>query len=379
MNPGLAALRPYPMVELAQRKAALRAAGAEVFDFGTGDPVEPTWSAIREAARSAVPTISQYPTVAGPAPLRAAIAAYLARRFAVTCDPERAILPTAGSKEAIFHLPLAFLDPADGRDTVVYGTPAYPVYEQGTRFAHGRPYPVVLEAARGFRLELERLPGEVLERTRIAWFNYPHNPTGAGVDRAWLRAEHACCRAHGILMACDECYVDLWFEDAPAPPSVLEVAEQGVLALHSCSKRSGMTGYRSGFIAGDPELVATYRRWRAAMGVASPVMVTSAATVAWKDDDHVAERRAAFAAKREILAEGLLERGIEVLPSPAGLYLWARVPGDGDADAYASRCLEAGIVISPGGFFGPGGDGFFRLALVPTVDDCRRALARWPA
>lgn len=378
MNPALRALRPYPMAELQRLRSELRARGIDLFDFGTGDPIEPTPALVRDALRAAVPEVSRYPTVAGTPQLRAAAAGYCARRFGVRLDPDAQILPSAGSKEAIFHLALAVLDPAEERDTVVYGTPAYPVYQAGALFAGGREHPVVLERARGWRLELERLDEPVLRRTRIAWLNYPHNPTGACVDRAYLAAQAALCRERGILLACDECYADLWYDDAAAPPSVLEVAQEGVLAFHSCSKRSGMTGYRSGFVAGDPALIAEYRRWRAAMGVASPAFVEAAAAAAWGDDAHVAERRAAFAAKRALLAAGLRERGIDIEAAGAGLYLWAHVPGGGDADAYAARCLERGIVISPGGFFGPGGEGMFRCALVPSLEDCRRALEVWP-
>jgi len=379
MNPALRALKPYPMAELQARKDALRAAGTEIHDFGTGDPIEPTPAFIPAAMRAAVPTVSQYPSVAGTPALRQAVAGYVQRRFAVTVDPSTQVLPSAGSKEAIFHLALAFLDPASGRDLVVFGTPAYPVYESSALFAGGRPHPVVLQRAHGFRLDLSALPAAELKRTAIAWLNYPHNPTGACVDLGYLRAQVEVCQAHGILLASDECYQDLWFFDAAAPPSVLQVATQGVLAFHSCSKRSGMTGYRSGFIAGDAGLIAAFRRWRVHMGVGSPAFVEAAGAAAWADDQHAAERRGIFAAKHRLLSDGLTAKGIRILPSSAGLYLWAEVPADSSADQYAARCLERGIVISPGGFFGAGGEGFFRLALVPSLADCTRALAIWPA
>ena len=140
-----------------------------------------------------------------------------------------------------------------------------------------------------------------------------------------------------------------------------------------------MTGYRSGFIAGDAALIADLRSWRVHMGVGSPAFVEAAGAAAWADDDHVALRRAVFADKYAVLAEGLRAKGIRILPSEAGLYLWAEVPGDGDADRYAAACLERGLVISPGSFFGPGGEGWFRLALVPTVAQCRLALTLWPS
>ncbi len=381
MNPVLAALKPYPMAQLQARKAELVKAGRTVFDFGTGDPLEPTPSFIPDALREAVPTISQYPSVAGTKALRTAVAGYLQRRFAVIVDPETQILPSAGSKEAIFHLGLAFLDPATAKKAVVYGVPGYPVYQSSALFVGGEDHPIVLERSRGYRLELERLPREVLARTAIAWLNYPHNPTGACVDTGYLAAQLACAREHGILLASDECYQDLWFGDAATPPSALQVAgpeAKGLLVFHSCSKRSGMTGYRSGFVAGDAALIKAYRGWRAHFGVGSPAFIELAASKAWADDAHAAERRVIFAEKYRVLVEGLHAKGIETLPSQAGLYIWAKAPG-GDADAYAARCLDAGIVVSPGAFFGAGGEGWFRLALVPTVADCRVALAAWPA
>ena len=381
MNPALRALKPYPMAQLQARKAAVIKAGKRVFDFGTGDPVEPTPPFIPEALKSAVPTISQYPSVAGTASLRSAVAGYAQRRFGVTLDAATQVLPSAGSKEAIFHLALAFLDPTSDKSAVVFGTPGYPVYESGALFAGGESIPVVLNRAQGYRLELERLPAEVLARTAIVWLNYPHNPTGACVDLGYLAAQLAVCRAHGILLASDECYQDLWFGDAAMPPSALQVAGpdlRGMLAFHSCSKRSGMTGYRTGFIAGDAALISLFRGWRAHFGVGSPAFIEQAAAAAWNDDAHAAERRTVFAKKYQVLADGLRALGIQTLPSQAGLYIWAQVPGGEHAEAYATRCLDAGIVVSPGGFFGAGADDWFRLALVPTLDECRAALAAWP-
>ena len=376
MFPAVRALKPYPMAQLQGRKAALAKAGVTIYDFGTGDPLEPTPSFIPEALRQSLPVISQYPSVAGTPKLRQAAADYLLRRYGVIIDPGSQILPSAGSKEAIFRL-----DASTGRDTVIHGTPGYPVYQSGALFAGGREHQVVLERAQGYRLDLTKLSSEVLDRTAVAWLNYPHNPTGACVDVPYYRAQLEACRAHGIILASDECYQDLWFDGAEPPPSALQATEgnlSGLLVFHSCSKRSGMTGYRSGFIAGDPVLIAAYRGWRAHFGVGSPAFIESAAAFAWQDDRHVAERRTAFAAKYQCLSEGLTAKGIEILPSRAGLYLWAQVPHNGDADSYAQACLERGIVISPGGFFGAGGEGWFRLALVPSLADCRQALATWP-
>ncbi len=387
MNPTLLAQKPYPMAELQARKAALVQAGKTVFDFGTGDPIEPTPAFIPAALKAAVPSTSQYPSVAGTPALREAAAGYLRRRFGVTVNPTTQLLPSAGSKEAIFHLPLAIVDPAKDKRTVIWGTPGYPVYESGALFVGGVSHPIVLERSNGYRLDLERLPTELLQRTALVWLNYPHNPTGACVDDAYYATQLAICRAHGIVLASDECYQDLWFSDAPlspksGPPSALQAAGddlRNLLVFHSCSKRSGMTGYRSGFVAGDAALIQAYRGWRAHFGVGSPAFIEQAAAAAWRDDAHADERRAIFARKYHLLADGLSAKGIEILPSEAGLYLWAKPPAGITADAYADRCLAAGIVISPGGFFGNGGDGWFRLALVPGLAACAEALGRWPS
>ncbi len=379
MNPALRALKPYPMAELQARKAAVIASGKKVYDFGTGDPIEPTPTFIINALKASVPTISQYPSVAGTPQLRQAVSAYLKRRFGSDINPDTQILPAAGSKEAIFHLPLAFLDANSQKNIVIYGTPGYPVYQAGALFSGGNEFPVQLTPANGYRLELQNINTDILERTAIVWINYPHNPTGACVEKSYYKEQLAICNKYNIILASDECYQDMWFGSTTPPPSLLEVGYSGALVFHSCSKRSGMTGYRSGFIAGDPTLIASYRRWRAAMGVGSPAFIEMAAAAAWSDDQHAQERRKAFSEKYKLLADGLAKKGITVLPSQAGLYVWAKVPHELSADNYAARCLEAGIVISPGGFFGPGAENCFRLAVVPSLADCEAALAIWPS
>ncbi len=223
------------------------------------------------------------------------------------------------------------------------------------------------------------MPPAVLDETRLLWVNYPHNPTGKVVGRAYYERLVAGCRAHGIVLASDECYVDLAFDAEAA--SVLQVATKGVLAFFSLSKRSGMTGYRSGFVAGDPELIALYQKFRAFMGVAGPEFVQAAATAAWSDDRHVEARRAVFKAKRDLVLPRLRRLGYEVGASEGTFFLWLRVPPGGrdrgDAHAHAARLLEAGIIVSPGDAFGPGGEGYVRVALVPPIDRCREALSVW--
>ena len=377
INPALAELGGYPLARLQDLANQLRADGEPLHDFSIGDPDEPTPEVIRRALIDAVGPVSRYPTAAGRRELRTAVAGWLARRHDVEVDADRHVLPSAGSKEAIFHLPLAVLDPQGPRRHVLYGTPGYPVYERGTSFAGGIPDPVVLRAQDGWRLSLAELPPERLQRACLAWINHPHNPTGATVDLGWYREQVAAAREHDVLLASDECYQELWF-DAPAP-SVLEACEgdlSGVLAFVSLSKRSGMTGYRSGAIVGDPELIDRLRLLRPNIGTAAPDFVQAAAVAAWDDQSHVDERRQVFAAKRGVVLPFLEDRDIEVSGSAATFYVWFAAPGGDDA-AYAEALLRERIVASPGRAFGEGGEGWLRLALVPTVDGCRDAVARW--
>jgi succinyldiaminopimelate transaminase len=321
--------------------------------------------------------VSRYPTAAGQRELRVAMADWIARRHGATVDPDAEVLPSAGSKEAIFHLPLAVVDPASAKRTVVWGDPGYPVYDRGTVFAGGTSHPVVLTHEGGWRLDLAELPTDLLDRTAIAWINYPHNPTGATTDLDHLRRQVEVARRHDVLLCSDECYQEVWF-DAPAP-SVLEVCDgdlTNVLAFVSLSKRSGMTGYRAGGMIGDPEMIRRLRLLRPNIGTAAPDFVQRAATAAWGDQAHVDERREIFAAKREVVLGFLRDAGIEVSGSDATFYVWFRAPGGDDA-AYAEALVGERIVASPGRSFGGGGQGWLRLALVPTVEGCRRAVARW--
>src|SRR5207302_2144130 len=251
----VAAPAAYFTLALDQAKEDLARRGVPIFDFGVGDPNEPTPEFIRQALIDAIDPVSQYPTVVGQRRLRQAIAGWAQRRLDVTLDPDTQVLPASGSKEAIFHLPLAVVAPDEKRRRIVYPSPSYPVYDGSARYAQCTAHPVALSEANGYRLELDSLGPRVLRETRIAWINYPHNPTGASVDLDYLRRQVEIARAYDILLCADDCYLDLYFTDEP-PPAVLQVTQTGVLSFGSLSKRSGMTGYRSGHIAGEASVIA---------------------------------------------------------------------------------------------------------------------------
>jgi LL-diaminopimelate aminotransferase len=374
LNPVLAHLPAYPLARLDERRQELEDRGTRLFDFGTGDPREPTDEKIRQALIEGVPEVSQYPSVAGTRELREAFVSFMRRRHGVTLNPDTEVLPAAGSKEAIFHAPLAFLHPSHERRGVAYGTPGYPVYERGSLFAGGEPLPVRLRKESGFLLTTSSLgPAKV----RILWINYPHNPTGATAPHSYLEEVASFCREYDVLLFSDECYNDIYSGDPP--PSILEVTKERTLAFVSLSKRSGITGYRSAMMAGDPELITALKKLRPSVGVASSAFVQKAATVAWNDDAHVEERNRVFGEKRTLFLNFFERAGFRWSPTNASLYLWVEVPEGygGDDEAYALRLLEEGIIVAPGSSFGPGGEGYFRVALVPSLKECEEAVARW--
>ncbi|MBW3664125.1 MAG: succinyldiaminopimelate transaminase [Actinobacteria bacterium] len=376
-NPALRRLGGYPLARLQDLAEDLRASGATVHDFSIGDPDEPTPSFIRQALVDDLGPVSRYPTATGRVALREAIASWVGRRHGVTIDPDVHVLPTSGSKEAIFHLPLAVIDPHGSRRHVLWGDPGYPVYGRGALFAGGESDPVTLTHADGWLLDLGALDHDRLDRACIAWVNYPHNPTGAAADRAYLADQVGVARDRDVLLCSDECYQEVWF-DEPAP-SVLEACGDdltGVLAFVSLSKRSGMTGYRCGAVIGDPELIARLRVLRPNIGAAPPGFVQAAAAAAWADQEHVDERRAVFAAKRDVVLSFLDRAGMTVSGSAATFYVWFRAPNGDDVD-YCEALLKERIVASPGRSFGDGGAGWIRLALVPTVEACRDAVGSW--
>ncbi len=372
LNPVLEELGNYPIATVRQRAVDRAEAGLPVIDFSIGDPREPTPAFIADALRDAVPEVSQYPTAAGKAALRETIAHYVQRRFGVAVDAATQVIPTSGSKEAIFNTPFAFIDRNAG-DAVVFPSPGYPVYERGAAFAGAELRPIVL--ADDFVLRAGDIDDRVWDAAKLVWTCTPHNPSGAVTSRSDLADLYERCRASGAMLLSDECYSDTYEDEAypDGPASVLQVADRdlgGMLVFLSLSKRSGMTGYRSGAIVGDADAIAALKLLRSTTGTASPDFVQSAAIAAWSDDGHAADRRTLFTSKRRILERSFDELGIEIVASRAGLYLWVRV---GDDLGVTDQLLDAGIVVSPGRFFGEGGEGFIRLALVPTLEECQVA------
>jgi succinyldiaminopimelate transaminase len=375
LSPVLQAQTTYPFVRLDEAKERVAARGVELVDFGMGDPRERTDPRIQQALADALPATEGYPRAQGLRELREAIARWCRRRFGVELDPEREVIPTYGSKEAIFSFAQVVVDPGAGRTVVVTTEPGYPVPERGAAFAHAEVVRLPLLEANAFLPDLEAVAEETWRRAAVVWVNYPNNPTGATAPLAFYERLAELAREHEFVLASDEAYSELWFDEPPR--SALEVRDGARVAVfNSLSKRSSMTGYRSAFVAGDAEIVAALRAFRPNVGTAPQEFVQRASVVAWDDEQHVERNRALYARKRALLLELFARKGVNVAGSRATIYLWVEVPGDESSEAFAERLLEAGVVVTPGSYLGDAGEGYVRFALVPTEEECRRAVER---
>jgi acetylornithine aminotransferase len=374
ISPVLERQTTYPFVRLHEAARRVEARGVEVIDFGMGDPREATDPLIREALVAGLRERMGYPLAQGLPELREAIAGWARRRFGVDLDPHAQVLPTRGSKEAIFSFAQVVVDLERGKDSVAYTEPGYPVYERGALFAHARPLALPLLEENGFLPDLDAVDDDTWSRLAAVWVNYPNNPTCATAPLAFYERLAGLAREHGFVLASDEAYTELWFEEPPS--SALQLGDlTNVAVFNTLSKRSSMTGYRSGFVAGDPELIAALRAFRPTIGTAPQEFVQRASVVAWGDEAHVERTRELYARKRTLFLDFFARKGARVAGSAATMYLWLEAPNGETSEGFAERLLEHGVLVAPGSYLGAAGEGYVRLALVPSEDDCRRAIA----
>jgi acetylornithine aminotransferase len=373
VSPILERQATYPFVRLNEAARRVADAGVTVIDFGMGDPREPTDPLIQRALVDGLRERMGYPAAVGLPELREAIAAWAARRFEAALDPDTEVIPTLGSKEAIFSFALVVADPEGGKDTVAYTDPGYPVYERGALFARARPLALPLREEQGFLPDLDAIDDHTWSRLAVFWVNYPNNPTCATAPLAFYERLAELAREHGFVLASDEAYTELWFDEPPV--SALQLHDRtNVVVFNTLSKRSSMTGYRSGFAAGDPALIAALKAFRPTVGTAPQEFVQRASVVAWGDEEHVARTRERYGRKRALLLDLLQRKGFHVAGSQATMYLWVEVPEGDTSESFAERLLEHGILVAPGSYLGAAGEGYFRIALVPSEEECGRAV-----
>jgi len=299
----------------------------------------------------------------------------------VTVDPEKEITATLGSKEAVFNLHEGFVDPGD---VVISPSPGYPPYARGARFAEGRSFFYPLHAAGGFLPDLGAIPSEVARRAKVFWICQPHAPTGKALPPRLLSDAAAFCREFGILLCSDEAYSEIYYGEIP-PDSILQHAREGVLSFFSLSKRSAMTGYRCGWVAGDPEAMEIFRRVKTNIDSGTPSFVQAAAAAALSDESHVASMREGYRRKRDILVEAFARAGFPPSPPECGLFIWQKTPEGLSGEDAARRLLEpdVAVVAAPGAWLaetlGDGsnpGEGYIRLALTPPLAQVEEAARR---
>ena len=364
-------LPPYLFAQLERKIADKRAAGVDVISLGIGDPDTPTPDLVIDAMREHVgrPDTHQYPSNRGRASFREGIAAFYATRFGVELDPDTEIIPALGAKEAIANISLAYTDPGD---VVLASDPGYPVYTNGPIIAGAEPVPMPLVPALGFQPDLDAIPADLAERARLMFVNYPNNPTGAVIEDDFFARVVDFARRHDIIVVHDNAYSEITFDGYRAP-SFLETpgAKDVGIEVFSLSKTYNMTGWRSGAVIGNADLVAAYWQLKTNIdsGMFEAIQEASIAALA-SDQASVAQMCEIYRRRRDVLVDALRAIGIEVNSPKGTIYLWARVPRGQTSAEFCERVLEeAAVVISPGSAYGPSGEGFVRMSL--TVADER--------
>jgi LL-diaminopimelate aminotransferase len=366
-------LPPYLFAELERKVREKRDAGVDVISLGIGDPDTPTPVSVIDAlaAGAADPGTHRYPSNRGRPELREAVARFYSRRFGVELDPESEIVPALGAKECIFNLNLAFLDP----DSIALAAdPGYPVYTGGPLLAGSESVLMPLLPELGFAPDLDAIGGEVARRARLLYLNYPNNPTGAVLPDGLFERAVEFGREHDVLIVHDASYTETTF-DGYVAPSFLETpgAKEVGVEVFSLSKGWNMTGWRTAAIVGNAEAVNAYWHLKTNIdsGMFEPVQLAAAAAL---DAGPPPEMREIYQRRRDLVCGALREIGVDVTPPKGTIYIWAPVPSGHTSASYCELVLEeSAVVVSPGGAYGPNGEGFFRISL--TVPDARLAEA----
>jgi N-succinyldiaminopimelate aminotransferase len=390
MNPRLGSLRPYPFERLRALLDGTRPPeGVRHIPLSIGEPKHAAPPFIAEALTRALDTLGSYPAVLGIPELRAAVATWLERRFALTPGSVRAddmVLPVNGTREGLFSFVQAAVDQARARAAVLMPNPFYQIYEGAALLAGAEPVYLACDSANGWLPDLDAVDAVDWERCQVLFLCSPGNPTGAVMSEEYLRHALTLSERHGFVIASDECYSEIYQEESRPPCGLLQAAQsagrrefEGCIVFHSLSKRSSVPGLRSGFVAGDPALLAAFRLYRTYHGCAVPVHTQLASIPAWQDEAHVVLNRELYRRKFDLVVPMLREVLDVELPAGA-FYLWPRV---GDDEAFA-RGLHASrnVTVLPGSYLardtanGNPGRGRVRISLVASVDDCVEAARR---
>ncbi len=366
----IAELPPYLFARLDALRAEKAATGVDVIPVSIGDPDLPTPEPVVERLREAAgnPAYHRYNETAIPQ-LRRAIADWYRRRFAIDLDPDREIVPLIGSKEGIAHAPVALVDPGD---LVLVPDPGYPVYSIGTELVGGRVSYMPLLAERGWTPDLSEIDPMDRSAAKLMWLNYPNNPTAAAGSEGFFAEALEFCRRNQILLCQDAAYSEVTFDgfratSALSQPGALDYCVE----FHSLSKTYNMTGWRIGWAAGNAAVIEALARVKSNMDSGMFAAIEAAGVAALEmPEEWISRRNKALEARRDRVVAALRRMGLAPEVPAASLYVWTPVPQGFDSSSFAAHVIdEAGVVVTPGLGFGPGGDGYFRISL--TTPDAR--------
>lgn len=371
-------LPPYPLAHIPARKRELQARGVDVIDLGAGDADLPPPPAVADALVEATrqPSLGRYGFGLGYVPFREAVSAWMTRRFGLHFDPLTEIVPLIGSKEGIAHLAFAFLQRGDA---AIVPEPGYMAYAGGTLLSDAEVYAYALRPRTSFLVDLDDVPHDVLERTRVLFLNYPNNPTAAIAPREYLADIVRRCRERDILLVYDNAYSELAF-DGYVPPSIFEIegAREVAIEFHSLSKTYNMTGWRCGWAVGRPELCRALAKVKSFVDTGAYMGIQYAGVAAlasWAD--FVPGNVAIFRDRRDAAVAAFREAGFACETPKATMYLWLALPEGLASAVFAERLLEdEGVVVLPGSGFGAGGEGFFRVSFIVPPERLREAAVR---
>jgi LL-diaminopimelate aminotransferase len=371
---------PYLFAELERKIAAKKAQGVDVISLGIGDPDRPTPALVVEAMQEAItePETHRYPSNRGRADFREAVSDFYMRRFDVELDPATEIMPAIGAKECIFNLNLAFLDAGDA---ALSADPGYPVYTGGPLIAGGDPVLMPLVPEHGFMPDLTAVTSADAQRAKLMFFNYPNNPTGAIVRPGFYEQVVEFCAANDVLAVSDNAYSETTYDGYRAPSFLATPGAKDVgVEVFSWSKGYNMTGWRCAAIVGNAEAIGHYWRLKTNIdsGLFEAVQLAGIAALSPDADGDKREMNALYTRRRDLVVDALRDIGVNVTPPRATIYVWAPIPaGFASSAAYCEHVLEeAGVVISPGGAYGPNGEGFFRISLTTPDDRLLEAVER---
>lgn len=374
----VANLPPYVFAGLEKRITAMISQGRDIIRLDIGSPDQPPAAPIIESLYQSAkdPTHHGYAGFFGTPQLRKAIADYYMRRFGVGLDSKTEVLPLIGSKEGIFNLAWAYVDPGD---VVLIPDPGYPTYTSGARLAGGQIYYVPLEEEHGWLPDLDGIPAEQLKRAKILWMNYPNNPTTATASLEFFERALAFARKNDILLVHDNPYADVCF-DGYVAPSLLQVpgAKQFAVEFNSLSKSHNMGGWRVGMAAGNPEAISALSRLKTNIDSGIFRVIQDAAAEALSgDQEWLSERNEVYATRRDIVLKALPEAGLSANTPKGTIYVWAKIPAGFTSADFSNQLLEKlGVSVTPGPAFGQHGEGYIRISLGQKTDRIREAMER---